>query len=124
MENRRREFLKLSGLAVLDITTGGTMKGFASALYDRNQSAINLSNSNNSVADKNINEKNLSIIGLYGVWANAFNENKFPSFSFRKKEWSDVETWQKAARQRLAERLAIPEIGGVPKVNVIKQYSY
>ncbi|MEJ7682349.1 MAG: hypothetical protein WKG06_31765 [Segetibacter sp.] len=33
-------------------------------------------------------------------------------------------SWKKAAKQRLTERLAIPDIGGMPEVNVNKQYSY
>ena len=43
MENKRREFLKLSGLAGLGITGGGMLKGFASALDDHNQPGINSS---------------------------------------------------------------------------------
>ena len=38
--------------------------------------------------NKNFDEKNLSIIGLYGAWAAALTENKLPAFSFRRKEWS------------------------------------
>jgi dienelactone hydrolase len=126
MKNRRREFLKLSGLTGVAITGGGMLKGIASALDDHNQPAINFSNSTIShTAGKFVfNEENLSIIGLYGEWASSFNEDKLPVFSFRRNEWSKPETWRKAARQRLTERLAIPDIGGIPKVNVIKEYSY
>jgi dienelactone hydrolase len=126
MKNKRREFLKLSGLAGLGITGGGMLKGFASISDDHNRPGINFSNSNTSSAmgNKNPDEKNPSIIGLYGEWASAFNESKLPVFSFRRKEWPKLETWRKAAKQRLSERLAIPDIGGTPKVNVIKQYSY
>jgi dienelactone hydrolase len=74
--------------------------------------------------NKNFEGKKLSVIGLYGEWASSSNEDKLPAFSFRRKEWSKLETWRKTAKQRLTERLAIPDIGGTPKVNVIKQYSY
>jgi dienelactone hydrolase len=126
MENNRREFLKLSGLAGLGITGGGILKGFASALDEHDLTGINFSNLNTSSApgNKNPEEKNPSIIGLYGEWASAFNESKLPAFSFRRTEWPKLETWRKAAKQRLLERLAIPDIGGTPKVNVIKQYAY
>jgi len=126
MKNKRREFLKLSGLAGVAITGGGMLKGFASALDDHNQPAINFSNPNTSPMsdNKNLNEKSLSIIGLYGEWASRINETKLPALSFRRKEWPKLETWRKAAKQHLTERLAIPDIGGTPKVNTIKQYSY
>ena len=77
------------------------------------------------MADNKIfNEGNLSIIGQYGEWATGLNKNKLPAFSFRRKEWTNLEAWRKAAKKRIVERLAIPEIGATPKVNVIKQYSY
>ncbi|MGZ8558615.1 MAG: alpha/beta hydrolase family protein [Chitinophagaceae bacterium] len=125
MKNKRREFLKMSSLAGLGITSGGMLNGFASEL-DHNQPDLHFLNPNNSsMADnKNLNDANLSIIGQYGEWAAGLNKNKLPAFSFRRKEWSNLETWRKAAKKRLAERLAIPAIGAAPKVNVIKQYSY
>ena len=125
MEYKRRKFLKLSGLAGIGITSGGILKGFASGL-DNNQPGTNFLNSNisSAVENKNFDEKSLSIIGLYGEWANAANENKLPVFSFRRKEWSNLEAWRKAAKKCIVDRLAIPDIGGTPKVNIIKQYSY
>ena len=35
-----------------------------------------------------------------------------------------MDSWKKSARQRLTERLSVPDIGGLPKVTVKKQYSY
>lgn len=126
MKNKRREFLKLSGLAGLGITGGGMLKGFAASLDDHNQPGINFSNpiAIGSNTSPMVDNKNLSIIGLYGEWAISSNEDKLPAFSFRRKEWSKLETWRKVAKQRLIERLAIPDIGGTPKVNVIRQYTY
>ncbi|MDP9229175.1 MAG: alpha/beta hydrolase family protein [Bacteroidota bacterium] len=116
MKNKRREFLKLTSLTWLSMAGAGIVKGFASELEKDDKSPFILSN--------NFNEENLSIIGLYGPWAAALTENKLPSFSFRRKQWSNLETWRKAAKQRLKERLTIPDIGKIPKVNVNKQYSY
>jgi dienelactone hydrolase len=74
--------------------------------------------------NKKFDEQQLSVIGLYGPWAASLNENKLPSFSFRKKEFTNVDEWRKTARKRTMERMSIPNIGGMPKVNVNKQYTY
>ncbi|MGK2861125.1 MAG: dienelactone hydrolase family protein [Chitinophagaceae bacterium] len=118
MKNKRREFLKLSGLAGLGITGGGMLKGFSATMDDSYQTGVNLNTS--PMADK----KNLSVIGLYGEWATAYNDGKLPLFSFRRKEWSQLEAWRKSAKKCLVDRLAIPDIGGIPKVNIIKKYTY
>ena len=68
--------------------------------------------------------ENTSIIGEYGRWASGLLEKELPSFSLRKDAWTDLATWQKAAKQRLADRMAIPDIGGMPEVKVNKQYVY
>lgn len=117
MSNERRKFLKLAGLTSLGLT--GSSALHASAL------ANNKNKTSNYEADVlNADDKDLSIIGLYGAWANSLNENKLPTFSFRRREFTKVESWQKAAKQRLTERLAIPDISGLPTVTVQKQYSY
>ena len=77
--------------------------------------------SNSSVMDINSNESSQSIIGLYGNWAASFNKNRLPTFSFRNKHWANINKWRKAAKQRIVERMAIPEIGDMPKVNIVKQ---
>lgn len=126
MGNKRRRFLKLSGLTCLGIAGGGVLKGFSSALNNPVQPINNLSATSNSssMENKNSNEANLSIIGLYGEWASALNKNKLPALSFRRNEWPNLETWRKAAKERIAERMAIPAIVDLPKVNIIKQYAY
>ncbi len=126
MKRKRREFIKLSGLTWLGLAGGGTLKGFASTERNKNFTNDNLSQSNNDPVMGNINldEKGLSIIGLYGSWATSLNENKLPSLSFRRKEWVNLEAWQTKARKRVMERMAIPDIGKVPAVNLVKQYSY
>jgi dienelactone hydrolase len=65
-----------------------------------------------------------SIIDLYGKWANSLLKDELPTHSFRRKEWTDVEAWQKSAKEFLLERIAIPDIGGMPVVTVKKQYDY
>lgn len=123
MPNKRREFLKLAGLTGIGAAGTGMLKGFASEQNNDNKTSINLSDIA-ATANNKFNEKDISIIGLYGAWASSLNANKLPAFSFRKNEWKDLETWKTSAKQRLAERLAIPDIGGTPKVTVKKQYSY
>ena len=66
----------------------------------------------------------LSLIGQYGQWASSLTENKLPTLSFRRKEWSDLQEWHKAAISRIEDRLAIPDINGVSELTVRKQYSY
>jgi dienelactone hydrolase len=71
-----------------------------------------------------MSDENLSIVGQYGPWASSLNEGKIPSHSFRKSEWSNLATWKEAARKKLLDRMAIPNIGPTPKVTVKKQYTY
>ncbi|MBS1597391.1 MAG: hypothetical protein JST75_04145 [Bacteroidetes bacterium] len=122
MKKKRRDFLRLAGLTGIGMGTG-MLKGFA---IDSTSPATNSPNSKNDEAMqyKNADEKNISLIGLYGVWAAGLTENKLPAFSFRNKEWTDIEKWRASAKRRLEERLSIPDIGGMPKVNINKQYEY
>src|SRR5690349_9058556 len=116
MKNKRREFLKQTALTSLGLSTG-ILNTFASDFNNFIPSTSNMSN-------KKFDEQHPSVIGLYGPWAASLNENKLPSFSFRKKEFTNVDEWRKAARKRTMERMAIPNIGDMPKVNVNKQYTY
>ena len=118
MKKTRRDFIKFTGLAGLSVTGGGLAKSFASGpnVFNTGTSPI--------TDHSNLDEENLSIIGLYGPWAASLNDKKLPALSFRRKEWTNVETWRKYARNRLSERLGIPVIGGIPKVKINKQYSY
>lgn len=70
------------------------------------------------------NETEQSMIGNYGQWAASLTGDKPQAFSFRSDKWSDVDTWRKAAWQRVMDRIAVPEIGGAPEVTVKKKYSY
>lgn len=117
MANKRREFLKHAGLIGLGIANG--IKLPANPFVDNENKSMN-----RNFDKHDEGEKDVSIIGLYGDWANSINKNKLPSFSFRRPEFTNLATWRNAARQRLTERLAIPEIGGLPKVTIQKQYIY
>lgn len=122
MNNNRRKFLKLAGLTGIGLTSGGLFNGFAS----RNNNDHSKNNFLNTAAvdDNNFDEQSLSIIGLYGEWANTLNKNKLPAFSFRRNEWKNLEAWKKVAKKRLTDKLAIPNTGGAPKVVVKNQRSY
>jgi dienelactone hydrolase len=65
-----------------------------------------------------------TVIGNYGEWARSLTADRLPSLSFRKKELTDLNQWKTTTRQRVRDRMAIPDIGGLPKVNVNKQYNY
>ena len=115
--SKRKDFLKLAGLSSLAIAGRNLLPLGAFA----NSGNKNLPGNFDNAAE---DEKDISLIGLYGPWANELNKNKLPTLSFRKPEFTNVATWRKAAKQRLIDRLAIPEIGGLPKVTVHKQYTY
>jgi len=116
MKNKRRVFLKQTALTSLGISTG-ILNTFASDIN-------NFIPLTSDMTNKKFDEQHLSVIGLYGPWAASLNENKLPSLSFRKKEFTNVDEWRKTARKRTMERMSIPNIGGMPKVNVNKQYTY
>jgi dienelactone hydrolase len=94
------------------------MKGFSADL-----GKLNLSNIL-SMEDSDNNKEDLNLVGQYGPWASSINENKLPAFSFRRKKWPDLGTWRNSAKERFAERLAIPDLGGMPEVKVNAQYIY
>lgn len=71
-----------------------------------------------------MDEKDISIIGLYGQWAAGLIERNLPSLSFRRKEFNNIDTWRETARKWVIERLAIPDIGGMPAVTITKSYTY
>ena len=119
MKNKRRDFIKFTGMTGLGIASGGFLNGLGATINN-----FNTPESFSAATSAILNDNNTSIIGAYGKWAAGLTENKLPSLSFRKKEFTNVDTWKKLARKRLAERLAIPDIGGLPKVTVKKQYSY
>jgi dienelactone hydrolase len=122
MKNSRRKFLKYAGMAGLSIAGSKIAAGFGS-VTDPVTASSNASFGLN-VGQIIQNEENISIIGQYGPWASSLTDKTLPSLSFRRKEWTDIQKWHKAAVARLKERLAIPDIGGIPEITVKKQYIY
>ncbi len=64
-----------------------------------------------------------SVIGIYGPWADGLRGDP-AKLSFRRKEWSDPDTWRKKARAKALELIASPDIGALPEVTVEKQYRF
>ncbi len=65
-----------------------------------------------------------NMIGAYGPWAADLLGEQPGEFSLRNAKWTNVDEWRSAARQRLSERLARPDTGGVPSVTVHRQHTY
>lgn len=118
MKSTRKEFLKLTGLAGIGLAGAGMFPGYAAHTPDEFKTRRALLNKQDA------GEEELSIIGAYGKWAASLLEGKLPAFSLRTKKWRDLDAWREAARERLTERLAIPDMGGMPEVKIRKQYSY
>lgn len=118
--NNRRTFLKMSSLAGLSVAGGGVLNAFPLESTLDNPKTADLS----MATESQPNAETTSLIGLYGPWAVSLIDAKLPTLSFRRNEWSNLETWRKTAKQRLIERMGIPDLGGLPKVTVRKQYIY
>lgn len=107
----RRKFLKKSSVASIGMVGLDVLNPFVNDIL----SPLTLMNSN---------ETTENLIGLYGPWAVSLIESKLPSLSFRRNEWTNLAQWREMAKQRLIERLGIPDIGGMPQVTLKKQYEY
>jgi dienelactone hydrolase len=117
MKNNRRNFLKIAGITGLGVAGAGVLNGLTNAKE--------IEPGSEPLAEtESAQEGSQSIIGLYGPWAYSLIENKIPALSFRNDKWQNIDNWRTAAKQRLLEQMAIPDIGGVPKVTVKKQYNY
>lgn len=120
MKNKRRRFLKLTGLTGIGIAGNGLLNAFGTTLTNNDQFNFMEANSTNGDNAK----ESLSVIGLYGIWAASLNKKNLPKLSFRRKEFDNLNLWRSEAKKRLAERLAIPDVGGLPAVKIKKQYEY
>ena len=74
MKNKRRDFLKYSGLAGLGMA-GGIVKSLANdnAVYHLTEAA-------GHTDPENFPDDELTMIGLYGPWVASLNANKINSF--------------------------------------------
>lgn len=123
MTNKRRRFLKLTGLTGLGVAGAGILKSFASA-SEQTKNYFSNSQNHEVMAYQQDDKKDTSLIGLYGPWAADLLNKKLPSLSYRNDEWTDIDKWRSVAKKRLEERLSIPDIGGIPEVRINKQYEY
>ena len=120
MKQKRRDFLKATTFAGLGMAGSSILNMLDATPFNNHQLNFMEANSDNI----NDAEKNLSVIGLYGSWAAGLNDNKLPSKSFRRNEFKNLQAWRSEAKNRLTERLAIPDLGGLPKVKVNKHYEF
>ncbi|MBS1576606.1 MAG: hypothetical protein JST09_14990 [Bacteroidetes bacterium] len=118
MKNKRRDFIKYTGLTGIGMA-GGLFNSFATGIEKDKYSKEN----NNGTA-MNYDSNRISIIGAYGAWAAGLTGNKLPALSFRKKEFTNLSAWNKQARGRLIERLSIPTLGQIPRVTIKRQLEY
>lgn len=126
MKKDRRSFLKLTGAAGICMA-GNKLLGSNTdqpVQYQNDTSASLIPDINDDTSAYGPADPGTSLIGSYGPWAAGLTGKVLPSFSFRRKEWKKIETWRKATRKRLAERLAIPDTGVRPEVTAVKKYSY
>jgi dienelactone hydrolase len=118
MKNKRRDFLKFSGLAGLSMA-GSIMKGLATE-----KTADQLPGVRDQGGSEDFADDQLTMIGLYGPWAASLTANKLPSLSFRDPKWTEIESWRPIARQRVTDRMAIPDIGLIPELRVVREFVY
>ena len=95
------------------------MKGFGT-----NNPGDGFPETKNSMGAGETGGDQLTMIGLYGPWAASLTANKLPSLSFRNPQWTDMESWRARAKQRVMDRMAIPDIGGLPELRVIREFVY
>jgi dienelactone hydrolase len=117
MKNKRRDFIKITGAAGLGIA-GNIFNPFSSKANVKDNLSIP------ATANSTRYKKEVSVIGAYGAWAASLISHDLPSLSFRRNEFNDIDAWRNKARQRVADRLNIPNIGQLPKVTVKKEYQY
>ncbi len=118
MKNKRRDFLKFSGLAGLGLA-GSIMQGIAAE-----KTAAHLPEGMDQGGSRDFADDKLTMIGLYGPWAASLTANKLPSISFRNPKWTDIESWRPMARQRVMDRMAIPDIGIMEELRVVREFVY
>ena len=121
MKQKRRDFLKYAGLTGLTLA-GGSGNASATSHHSKMKEAFMPETSEKIAAD--ITQSKTSLIGGYGDWAASLIGKELPSLSFRRNEYKDLEQWRKQASARVADRLAIPDLGKTPQVKVERQYQY
>ena len=121
MKNDRRSFIKLAGAAGIGLA-GNTF--YNPENFSNEKKSETFMTREIDAMMSVTQEAGTSLIGLYGPWAAGLTEKDLPSLSFRRKENKNIEKWRKKTKKRLAERLGMPDIGGIPSVTKVKEYSY
>jgi dienelactone hydrolase len=67
-----------------------------------------------------MNENNLNLLGTYGPWVAGALSRTQRTLSFLLPEWHDVMAQKRAARDKLAELLAMPVFDRIPAVKVVR----
>lgn len=116
MSATRRTFIRIAGLAGLSVAGGGLARGSASPAGPRPLTPAKRTGGPVPVGGEA--GEGLSVIGPYGPWAVSRTDGRIPGFSFRLGKWADIHHWRQAASARIAERLAMPEIGPAPAVTI------
>lgn len=116
MKHKRREFIKYAGMTGLALSAKMDALAGAPALDPHNKNIM--THHHHSI------QENETLIGPYGKWASSLIGKDLPSLSFRRKEFDSVDSWRRAAKLKVHERLAIPDIGAAPAVSVNNQYTY
>lgn len=119
MNNKKgKSFSRRQFVNIASGTFGGLLlSGNAYPLFSR---AKKLS----SIVKDNLQAEGESIIGPIGDWFVILNRKKLPQYSFRRKEWADLQKWHEAAQKQIHDRMAIPDLGNMPEVIVNKKYIY
>jgi dienelactone hydrolase len=75
--------------------------------------------------DSDMEQMRPNMVGAYGPWLADDVLGREPGrLSFRTGRWKSVDEWRKVARQRVMERLAPVDLGGVPDVQVVSRHTF
>ena len=110
----RRDFFQHAGI----VTAGGiALSGTLPELVSTSAQAQ--SNPSQPIVFENV-------LGEYGPWAKKILDDAPAKLSFLRDEFNrgGIDSWRKKARLRLLDCLAMPDSGGVPKVQVLQQVEF
>lgn len=126
MKSNRRGFLKAAGAFGFGMAGNNFIKDLSYYLQDYQSNDLPMNPDTENINTENMisEQEQTSLIGVYGAWAAGLIEKELPLLSFRRKEWKDIKSWKPAAARRVLERLAVPDIGKAPEVEIIKSYTF
>lgn len=124
MKRNRRSFIQLAGAAGISLGGSKYFKFHEDIINKKSKMPDNQLPIASEFSLFNPDETGVNLIGPYGPWAAGLLEKDLPSLSFRRNEFTKTESWKKEAKERLAERLGIPDTGTVPPVTKTREYSH